>query len=65
LVNTAAPGGFSQYFLNNGGAWKDATAAFGPDADTTALTSGIFIQRAAGNGDTAGGLDVPAFYANL
>jgi len=65
LVNTAAPGGFSQYFLNSGGAWKDAAAAFGADADTTALTSGIFIQRAAGNGDTAGGLDVPAFYANL
>jgi hypothetical protein len=56
-------GGFNQFFVNSGGLWKSVALPAGATQDNTALTSGLFIQRAGAS--TAGVLNVPAFYANL
>jgi hypothetical protein len=59
-------GGYSQYGFNTtANQWRSTASFFVGDQSGTALTSGMFIQRQAGNGDTAGAITVPPFYANL
>lgn len=60
---TDGAGGYNQYAYKTGDGWRTTTGFFGADQGATPLTSGLFIQRA--GADTAGVLDVPAFYANL
>lgn len=59
-------GGFDTYAYNTtGSVWRTTAGFFVGDESDTELTSGIFIERKAGNGDTAGAITVPAFYENL
>jgi hypothetical protein len=56
------PGTYARYFVNAGGAWRDAAGGAAPAA--LALTSAVFIQRRDA-GSTQVLLTPPASYSNL